>query len=126
MVQTPQRFRVGDGSLVDSYLDHGFVVLTDLVDERALARVEAEMRAVIKTQLGRFGLASDPPRPLLDELAALHGASIDAYLACVRLSAKLASVMDLYTGPGPTAVARALGIRIPVFQTTPVIHLMAD
>lgn len=113
-------------NLSEVFRETGYTVIRSLIPQRSLDDVDGEVRAVVAAQLARLGVARPASRPLIEDLADLHAASIDAYLATVRLAAKLRSVVALFLQPGVADVARRLGVSLPAFQTTPVIHLMSD
>jgi len=49
-----------------------------------------------------------------------------AYIASLKLCANLFSVHSLFMSPGIVEMLRSFGIQLPVLQTTPVMHIMAN
>ncbi|MNH18928.1 Phytanoyl-CoA dioxygenase (PhyH) [compost metagenome] len=58
-------------------------------------------------------------------MAALLGASVPLYLATLRMCSKLYGVYRLMTAERLRDAAADLGVVTPLFQTTPVLHLMS-
>ena len=115
----PQRLREEFDAL-------GFAVVGDAIDEALLAQVQRETEQIVGAQLERLGRAPRGAGRLFDDLAALHDADLESYLQSLRLAAKLASVFALYLAPPVRRLMQALGIQTAAWQTSPVLHVMAE
>ncbi len=104
----------------------GFAVIRGVIPPAVLDQVTSDVSNIVTAQLSRLGLPIAGASRLFADLVTLHDASIPVYLQTVRLSAKLTSVFSMYLAPGIAEITRALGVSMPVWQTAPVVHLMAE
>lgn len=93
-------------SIIEDYKRDGYAVLKNAVGQEVMPGITAES--------------------LHDELRETYAKSVDQYLKDVRLLARYASVMNLFLQPNIALHCRLLGVMVPVFQTSPAVHLMAE
>jgi len=104
----------------------GYAVVREVIPPAVLDQVTSDVSMIVGAQLSRLGLPIAGSSQLFADLVALHDASIPVYLQTVRLCAKLTSVFSMYLAPGIAEIARTLGVSMPIWQTAPVVHLMAE
>ena len=114
---------------VKFYLHQGYWIGKNVLDPENVLAVRNEMHEIFRQQLRYLNL---PCMPSGDEdamhkdMADLLRADKDRYVASLRLCAKLSSVTALYLSPGLVEFAATVGMSLPVFQTTPVFHVMSE
>lgn len=110
------------------YQDNGYLVVEDIFDPQHLDETLAHFNLSFAQQLERLNLpVADGPLldALHDNMARLLGASVPLYLATLRMCSKLHGVYRLMTEERLRQATADLGIATPLFQTTPVLHLMS-
>lgn len=120
--------KILDRNQIRFYQDNGYLVVEDIFDLRHLDETLEHFNLSFAQQLDRLQLpvASGPLLDALhDNMASLLGASIPLYLATLRMCSKLHGVYRLMTAERLGAACADLGIATPLFQTTPVLHLMS-
>jgi hypothetical protein len=112
----------------DQYKSDGYLIAKGLLPRAQVLQVQADMRQLVQQQLRLRKLtpsADSGPLAWHGDLQALFHADRSAYIATLTLCAKLTSLWDLYLDRRVRELVSALGIAFPVFQTTPVLHLMS-
>ncbi|NNJ16935.1 hypothetical protein CSV86_017870 [Pseudomonas putida CSV86] len=120
--------RILDHDQIRFYQDNGYLIVEDIFDARHLDETLEHFNLSFAQQLQRLGLpvATGPLVDALhDNMASLLGASIPLYLATLRMCSKLHGVYRLMTEERLRQACADLGIATPLFQTTPVLHLMS-
>ncbi|MFJ4371701.1 phytanoyl-CoA dioxygenase family protein [Pseudomonas japonica] len=118
-----------DRNQIRSYQDNGYLVVEDIFDPRHLDETLEHFNLSFAQQLDRLNLplASGPLLHALHaNMASLLGASIPLYLATLRMCSKLYGVYRLMSTERLREACADLGIATPLFQTTPVLHLMSQ
>ncbi len=113
----------------DTYRRQGYFHARGVLPLAALDETTRDMNRVVTQQLSRLGLpvaSDDGMTGLYANLKCLHRADLKAYLASLTLWAKLYSLHSLVMHPNLAALAREVGVTLPVFQTQPVMHLVSD
>lgn len=116
-------------SLREQYMRDGFAYARGVLPIAELNATIAEMNDVVVQQSRRLQQEVVPGHDieaLYGNMKILHGASIPAYLASLTLWAKLFSLHRLVMNNRIREIAGELGIKIPVFQTQPVLHVVSD
>lgn len=111
------------------YKEKGFYIARQILPLDALEKTNYEMDVVLVQQLNKLGCAEKASATidvLHEHMRMLHGLNQNAYLQSIRLWAKLFSMHALIMHPTMVEVAHSLGITLPIFQTTPVVHVMAN
>ncbi|MBV8626137.1 MAG: phytanoyl-CoA dioxygenase family protein [Herbaspirillum sp.] len=110
------------------YLENGYLIAEDIVDPAWLDETLDAFNLSFAQQLERRKLPVAEGERLValqENMAALLQADVQLYLATLRMCSKLYGVYQLMTAPRLRDAVADLGVRTPLFQTTPVLHLMA-
>lgn len=111
-----------------SFRKQGYWVGKRFIDPDLVESTRREMHEVFRQQLVQLGIrpssGSDEAAMHADMALLLH-ADKGRYLASLRLCAKLTSLMRLYLTPSLYQFATSIGIKLPVFQTAPVFHVIS-
>src|SRR5581483_6970335 len=111
------------------YLQNGYWIGKGLLDRSCVLATRSEMHDVFRQQLRYLGNEcshlEDDESAMQQDMVTLLRKDSDRYIASLRLCAKLASVTRLYLAPPLGEFAARVGIALPVFQTTPVFHVIA-
>jgi len=120
--------KILDRNQIRFYQDNGYLVVEDIFDPSHLDETLEHFNLSFAQQLERLNLplASGPTLEALHQnMAALLGASVPLYLATLRMCSKLYGVYRLMSAERLRDATADLGIATPLFQTTPVLHLMS-
>jgi Phytanoyl-CoA dioxygenase (PhyH) len=116
-------------SVRKQYQEQGYYIGRDLLPKADVQSTLHEFHTIVAQQLRRLGLPATPfdgEPSVHHDMRTLLNANLDAYLASLRLIGKLFSVQKLIMNESIVAMSRELGIELPAFQTSPVLHLMAN
>lgn len=120
--------KILDRGQIASYKENGYLVAEDIFDPRHLDETLEHFNLSFTQQLERLSLPVSEG-PILDALhenmSTLLAASIPLYLATLRMCSKLYGVYHLMTTERLRDVTADLGVTTPLFQTTPVLHVMS-
>lgn len=120
--------KILDQGQIRFYKENGYLVAEDIFDPRHLDETLEHFNLSFAQQLERLSLpVADGPTldALHRNMAALLNASIALYLATLRMCSKLYGVYRLMAAERLRDATADLGISTPLFQTTPVLHLMS-
>jgi len=112
-----------------NYKNEGFCIARGLLPRLQVEHVFSDMHKLVKQQLKHRSLPScntSSPSDMHHDLHCLFQCDLAAYIATLTICGKLVSLFDLYLHHNVRTFAAELGINFPVFQTTPVVHLMAN
>lgn len=114
---------------VQFYKDNGFFILKNAISNDEIKTIHKDIHTVVKQQLAL--LKQQPEletsiKAIFSDLKKLHALSLDKYLSSLRLCAKLTSIFQAVLNPKLLSVSKTLGIDLPIFQTQPVFHVMAE
>lgn len=115
--------------LRERYQSDGFCVVPSVVPLEQLDDILRDIHSVAAAQAKICGVAvtsyqgAESVQSLLE---AIFRASVDRYLAAVRLVAKLASISRLCACEALENLARGLGLATLTQPTSPVFHIMGD
>lgn len=111
------------------YKKNGYYIASDVLPLSALQKTFYEMDIILVQQLHRLGCIEVPTDVLEgvhQHMRLLHALDQHSYLQSLKLWAKLFSMQALIMHENILAITHDLGIELPVFQTTPVVHVMAN
>ncbi|WAB96731.1 MULTISPECIES: phytanoyl-CoA dioxygenase family protein [Pseudomonas] len=120
--------KILDRNQIRFYREQGYLVAEGIFDPRHLDETLVHFNLAFAQQLDRLALpVADGPavEALHLNMAVLLGASVPLYLATLRMCSKLYGVYRLMTADRLREAAADLGVVTPLFQTTPVLHLMS-
>lgn len=110
------------------YRENGYFIARQIIPVEDVLATLGEIHHVFKQQLEYLGLPSSSGSgedALHKDMAALLRASVDRYLASLKLCAKLSRMHALFMHDNIRALTAALGVSFPVFQTSPVFHVIS-
>jgi len=113
---------------VRSYRGNGYFIARNILPQEDVLATLEDMHRVFRQQLDFLGIRSSSDsgeRALHEDMAKLLGASVDRYLASLRLCARLFRLHALFMHERVRTLAASLGASFPVFQTSPVFHVMS-
>ncbi len=116
------------GEAVRSYRESGYFIARNILPQEDVLAAREDMHRVFRQQLGFLGIRSSShsdERSLHEDMAKLLEASVDRYLASLRLCARLFQLHALFMHEKVKILAASLGASFPVFQTSPVFHVMS-
>lgn len=111
------------------YKKNGYVILKSALSESQIERIRADIHTIIKQQLKTLAIEAEPEMhvsAIFSDMQKLHSASLEKYLASLKLCAKTASIVQAIMDSNILNFTRSVGITLPVFQTQPVFHVMAE
>lgn len=120
--------KILDQGQIRFYKENGYLVAQDVFELEDIDETLRHFNLSFVQQLNRLQLSSDKGFSidvLHQNMAALLAANAPLYLATLRMCSKLYGVYRLMTSPRLRAIAADLGVDTPLFQTTPVLHLMS-
>ncbi len=116
-------------TVAQHYKKNGYCAVENLLPKEALLNAFYEMDVILVQQLNRLGHHENPLNQLAsihEHMRQLHHHDQSLYIQALKLWAKLFSIQSLIMNDAILAVTKAIGIHLPIFQTTPVIHVMAN
>ncbi len=111
------------------YLENGYVILKSALSETEIKTIHSDIHTIIKQQLQTLGLKVESETnasTIFSDMRKLHSADLNKYLASLKLCAKTISIFQGLMNPNVLNFTKSLGITLPVFQTQPVFHVMAE
>ncbi|NUU03881.1 phytanoyl-CoA dioxygenase family protein [Herbaspirillum robiniae] len=120
--------KVLNSQQVGFYKENGYLIAEDIFDSAWLDETLDAFNLSFAQQLERRKLpvaTGERLAALHDNMAGLLQADVQLYLATLRMCSKLYGVYQLMTAPRLRGAVEDLGVSTPLFQTTPVLHLMA-
>lgn len=111
------------------YKENGYVILKGILSSAEISKIQSDIHTIIKQQLDLLGLPS-ATQPgtigIFNDMQTLHKADLNKYLASLKLCAKTVSIFQAIMNTRLLDFTKKIGIALPVFQTQPVFHVMAD
>lgn len=111
------------------YKINGYCIQKNILPNQLLLNTLHEFDVILVQQLNLLGkqeTASSDIKKIHAHMRELHETHITAYLQSIRLWAKLFSLQALIMHENIQSIIQKLAIDLPIFQTTPVIHVMAN
>lgn len=113
------------------YKKDGYTIARNLLPLDLLNQVFYDMDIVLLQQLHHLGLGhQEKPSHMLEDvyrhMGLLYANNQSIYMQVLRLWAKLFSMQALVMHPNIVKVTKELGVELPLFQTAPVVHVMAN
>lgn len=112
----------------DVYRKQGYYQAKNLLPISVVSQFVMDLNTIISQQLSHFKLSiekGDDSSVLFSNMKQLFAHQQTAYLASLRLGAKLFSLQSLMMHPEILDITQKLGIALAAFQTTPVLHVMS-
>ncbi|MDB5776801.1 MAG: hypothetical protein JWP38_2934 [Herbaspirillum sp.] len=110
------------------YKENGYLIVQDIFEAEDLDETLRHFNLSFVQQLDRLRLAADKGLSLdalHQNMAMLLAADVALYLATLRMCSKLYGIYKLMASQRLKDATADLGIDTPLFQTTPVLHLMS-
>ena len=112
------------------YKENGYVILKSILSKAELTNIHTDIHTIIKQQLALLNIksetASNSADAIFKDMQKLHAADLNKYLASLKLCAKTVSIYQALLSSKILDFTKSLGITLPVFQTQPVFHVMAE
>lgn len=111
------------------YKKDGYHIARDLLPIDVLVNTLHEMDIILVQQLNKLGHTQKTYKTIdgvHEHMRMLYMIDQFAYLQSIKLWAKLFSMHSLIMHENILALTKNLGIELPVFQTNPVVHVMAN
>ena len=111
------------------YKQDGYYIARQLLPLDSLRSVFSEMDIILVQQLNRLGFELDIAHSqdeIHEHMRMLYAKDQFIYLQTLKLWAKLFSLQALVMHEQILSMAKTLGIDLPIFQTSPVVHVMAN
>jgi len=120
--------KILDRDQIRFYKENGYLEAEDIFHVALLDETLRHFNLSFVQQLERRNLAIESGATLdalHKNMATLLGADVQLYLATLRMCSKLYGVYRLMTEERLRSAVEDLGVTTPLFQTTPVLHLMS-
>lgn len=114
---------------IQFYRDNGYLIVKNAIPFSNLLELYKDIFQILVQQLSFLDIQveGDPSlENIFKAMKQLHQIDINRYLASLRLCAKTTSLYQCVTHKNILETAKKLGIELPVFQTQPVFHVMAE
>lgn len=111
------------------YRENGYVILKSAISETGIKRIHTDIHSIVTQQLKTLGITpelSTSASTIFKDMQKLHAASLEKYLASLKLCAKTVSIFKGIMNATILEFTNSIGITLPVFQTQPVFHVMAE
>ena len=111
------------------YRENGYCIARNLLPRESVGAATSGLHALMRDQLALRSLtpaAGSDNAALLADMRGLLAADQEAYLSALRLSSGLMTTHDALLHPRVREAASELGIRLPCFNTGPVLHVMSE
>ncbi len=116
-------------STVSQYKNNGYYIARNVLPKEELLNILYEMDIILIQQLNRLGFVeqvSHRQEIIHRHMLELYLKNQYIYVQTLKLWAKLFSLQALIMHKNIVSITNKLGITLPVFQTTPVLHIMAN
>src|SRR3990167_9045887 len=113
----------------EQYKNNGYYIAHHILPSKALKNTLYEMDIILVQQLNYLGCAeqaTDSQKIIHHHMRELYEKNQFVYVQALKLWAKLFSLQALIMNENIVSITNKLGITLPVFQTTPVLHIMAN
>lgn len=120
--------KILDQEQIRFYKENGYLVVQDIFELDDIDETLRHFNLSFSQQLDRLQLKSENDLSidaLHQNMATLLAANVPLYLATLRMCSKLYGVYRLMTSQRLRDATADLGVETPLFQTTPVLHLMS-
>lgn len=107
----------------------GFFIARNVISPATIDRVLRDMHFAVKLQLEFLNAETHTETNrdnLFADLKSLYKLDQERYLSTLKVCGKLMSVFQLYLAPSLISVIKDIGIELPLFQTQPVLNMMAE
>lgn len=116
-------------TVAEQYKKAGYYIASQILPYSVLKAVFYDMDIIVLQQLNRLGGSFTPSHDINtvhEHMRLLHAQDQTIYLQALKLWAKLFSLQQLVMHENILSLTKSLGIHLPIFQTNPVIHAMAQ
>ncbi len=114
---------------IQYYKANGYYIARNTLPLDALQKTLYEMDILLVQQLNRVGFNEQPgdsQESVHQHMRELYNVNQFVYIQALKLWAKLFSLKKLVMHENVALIANQLGITLPIFQTSPVLHAMAN
>ena len=112
------------------YKENGYVILKSALSKNEIQNIHSDIHIVVKQQLTTLGikpeLFSNSSEAIFKDMQKLHAVDLNKYLSSLKLCAKTVSIYQALLNSKILNFTKSIGIALPVFQTQPVFHVMAE
>lgn len=116
-------------TVAQQYKKDGYYIANNLLPTTLLQTTFYEMDIILIQQLNRLGYqekAIGTLEGVHEHMRKLYAKEQSTYLQSIKLWAKLFSIQALIMHENIVSITKELGISLPIFQTTPVVHVMSN
>lgn len=111
------------------YKENGYVILKSVLSEIEISNIQSDIHKIVTQQLIALGQSPESDSSIdsiYKDMVKLHALDINKYLSSLRLCAKVTSLYQAVLNKRILQFTQSIGIKMPVFQTQPVFHIMSD
>lgn len=112
--------------IAQEYKKNGFCIAKSILSKNLTDKYIADFKQIFIQQLELLGETSLQNREIFELMQILFKKDLKRYLATLTLSSKLYSVYKIIGDKKILEVLNQIGIKIPLWQTKPVTHLMSN
>ena len=108
------------------YNKDGFYLAKSILPKELIAEYSADFRKIFIQQLDSAKSSYDKDDDIFNLMQNLFKKDLKKYLSALTLSGKLFSLYKVISHENIVKTSKTLGIELPIWQTKPVIHCMAN
>ncbi len=111
------------------YNENGYVILKGALSENEINKIHLDIHTIIRQQLETLDINAESranTSSIFSDMQKLHSTDLNKYLASLKLCAKTLSIYQALMNSNILGFTKTIGIKLPVFQTQPVFHVMAE
>ena len=112
---------------INFFNENGYFILKSILKKDIIDKYNSDFREIFTQQLNILGIKDD--LEFLDNfeiMKKLFKLDIDRYLSALTLSSKLFSLYNIISNEDIVNSLKKINFKIPIWQTKPVIHCMAN
>lgn len=113
-------------NIKQDYNQNGFYLAKNLLPKDLINQYNADFRKIFTQQLDLIGASYKKDSEIFEIMQNLFKADLKKYLATLSLSGKLFSLYEIISHKNIVETTKNLGVNLPIWQTKPVIHCMAN
>lgn len=113
-------------SIREIYNRDGFYLAKSAIPKKLVECYKTDFRKIFTQQLDSIGAAHSNDDDIFNIMQNLFKKDLKKYLSALTLSGKLFSLYKIISHDNIVKITEDLGIELPIWQTKPVIHCMAN